>query len=61
MKSPLDRIWLTIFTMGSMLQDYGGAVVVGNNVQASFESCSFLDNGRPLCAEQDFTLVCALT
>ena len=45
----------------SMLQDYGGAVVVGNDVQASFESCDFLDNGRPLCAEQDFTLVCALT
>jgi hypothetical protein len=43
-----------------LLQDYGGAVVVGNDVQASFESCQFLDNGRPLCAEQDFTLVRAL-
>jgi hypothetical protein len=43
-----------------LLQDYGGAVVVGNDVQASFESCQFLGNGRPLCAEQDFTLVCAL-
>ena len=26
-------------------------------VQASFESCTFLGNGAPLCHEQDYTLV----
>lgn len=40
-----------------LVQDYGGAVVIGDDVQASFDGCEFLDNGRPLCAEQDFTLV----
>lgn len=32
-------------------------MVIGDDVQASFESCAFVDNGQPLCREQDYTLV----
>lgn len=41
----------------SCMQDYGGAVVIGDDVQASFSRCSFTNNGRGLCADQDITLV----
>ncbi len=38
-------------------QDYGGAVVVGDDVRATFTGCSFTGNGRALCADQGETLV----
>lgn len=41
----------------SCMQDYGGAVVIGDDVQAFFTGCSFTNNGRGLCADQDITLV----
>ena len=34
-------------------QDYGGAVVIGDDVQANFTRCTFTRNGRGLCADQD--------
>ncbi len=38
-------------------QDYGGAVVIGDDVQANFTRCTFARNGRGLCADQDVSLV----
>ena len=38
-------------------QANGGAVVIGDGVNATFNSCTFLGNGAPPCAEVHSTLV----
>ncbi len=38
-------------------QANGGAVVIGDGVNATFDLCTFLGNGVPPCAEVQSTLV----